>query len=104
MDWELTRQKKQTQINRDNTRENKYRVEYDHKVRDDLMFTKSTAYKYETPYMGTFLLVRCCSNGTVSLQIGAKEIRYNIGFIKPYKSDTKVEDTNSINMYENFNI
>ena len=43
VDWELIRQKKQTQINRDNARENKHRVEYDYKVRDKVMLNKHTA-------------------------------------------------------------
>ena len=32
VDWELIRQQKQTQINRDNAHENKHRVDYDYKV------------------------------------------------------------------------
>ena len=40
VDWELIRQQKQTQINRDNTRENKHRVDYDYKGGDNVMITK----------------------------------------------------------------
>ena len=90
------------QINRDNTQKNKYRVSYDSKVGDDIMITKKNKYKYETPYMGTFLIKRCCTNGKVSLQIGVTEIRYNISCINPYKVNTKVGY--SINIYENVNI
>ena len=32
------------------------------------------------------------------------KIKYNIRLIKPYKSDSKVEDSNSINMYDAVNI
>ena len=39
VNWELIRQKKKTQINRDNTRENKHRVRSDYKVVDDGMLT-----------------------------------------------------------------
>ena len=41
--WELIRQQKQTQVNRDNDRENKYRVEYDYKVGDKVMLTNHIA-------------------------------------------------------------
>ena len=56
VDWELIRQRKQTYINRDNTRENKQRFDYDYKVRDKCMLNNHTAYKYETPYKGRFLI------------------------------------------------
>ena len=47
--WELIRQKKQTQINRDNASKNIHRVDYDYKVGDKVILTDHTAYKYETP-------------------------------------------------------
>ena len=91
VDWELICQKNNTKTNKDNTCKNKHRIEYDHKVGDDVMLTKYTAYKYETPYKGPFVIIRCWNNGTVSLQIGTTEIRYNISRIKRYKYDNKVE-------------
>ena len=92
------------QINRDNARKNKHIVYYDYKVRDKVMLTNHTAYKYETPYTETFLVTQCFTNGTVTLQYGATEIRHNMRPIKPYKSDTNVEDFNSINMDDTVNI
>ena len=68
------------------------------------MITKHTAYKYETPYKSPFVLTHCFTNGMVNLQCGAIKIRYNILCIKPYKSDTKVEDYTSINMDDDVNI
>ena len=41
-DWELIRQQKQTQINRDNTCKNRHRLDYDYKVGDNVMLTKHT--------------------------------------------------------------
>ena len=67
VDWELIRQQKQTQINRDNTRDNKYRVDYDYKVGDKVMLTKHTAYKYETPYKGPFVITQYFTKRTVNL-------------------------------------
>ena len=40
--WELTCQRKQTQISIDNTRKNKHRVDYEYKVRDKVMLTNHT--------------------------------------------------------------
>ena len=37
VNWELIRQKKQMQSNRDNARENRHRVEYDYKVGDNVI-------------------------------------------------------------------
>ena len=55
------------------------------------MITKHTAYKYETPYKGTFVITQCFTNGMVHLQYGTKEIGYSIIHIKPYKLDTQAE-------------
>ena len=46
VDWELIRQQKQTQINRDNACENKHKFDYDYKVGDKVMLTDHTTYKY----------------------------------------------------------
>ena len=104
MDQELIRQQKQPQINRDNTQENKHRFYYDYKVIDKVMLANHTSYKYKTSYKGPFVITRCVTNGTINLQNGTTQINHNIHRIKPYKSDTKVEDFNSINVSDGFNI
>ena len=53
------------QINKDNIHENRHRVDHDYKVGDNVILTKHTAYKYETPYMGPFVVTCCWENGTV---------------------------------------
>ena len=68
------------------------------------MLTKHTSYKYEAPYKGPFVITQCFTNGKVKLQCGAIKIAYNIRHIKPYKVDTKVEDYNSIHMYNSVRI
>ena len=45
VDWELIRQIKQEQINKDNIRENKHRVDHYYKVGDNVMIHNHTAYK-----------------------------------------------------------
>ena len=62
------------------------------------MLANCTAYKYETPYKGPFVITQCFTNVTVLLQYDAIKITYNICCINPYKSDIKVEDFNPKNM------
>ena len=45
VDWELTRQIKQMQINKDNARENKNRFDHAYNFVDKVMLTYHTAYK-----------------------------------------------------------
>ena len=104
MDWELLRQQKQTQTNIYNTRENKHRVDYDYKVGNKLMILNCTAYKFERPYKGPFVITQCFTNGAIMLQCGAIKIKYNIHRIHPYKLDTKVEDFNPKNVDDAVNI
>ena len=59
------------QINKDNIRKNRNQVDHDYKVGDKFMINNNTAYKYETPYKGPFLIKQCWANGTVLLQCGA---------------------------------
>ena len=89
VDWGLIRQQKKTQINRDNSRKNRHRFDYDYKVRDKSMLNNYLEYKYETPYKGPFVITQCFTK---------------ICRIKPYKSDTKVEGFNSINISDDFNM
>ena len=50
------------------------------------------------------MIPQCFTNGMVNLQCGAVQTKYIIRRIKPYKSDTKVEDYISKNMSDNVNI
>ena len=92
------------QINKDNTRENRHRVEYDYKVNNNVILNKHTVYKLKTPYMVPFVITQCFTNGTLNLQCDAIQIKSNIRRINPYKLDTIVEDYNSISMYGTVNI
>ena len=68
VDWELIYQRKQAQNNKDNIHKNKHRVDHDHKVRDNVMLTKHTAYKYETPYTGPFVITQHFTNEMINLR------------------------------------
>ena len=74
LDLEVIRQQKQKQINRDQTYKNKLRVDYEYKVRDKVILTYHTAYKYETPNKGPFVITQCFNNFTVNLQCGPTEL------------------------------
>ena len=50
------------------------------------------------------MITRCVTNVTVNLKYGVIKSTYNIYRIKPYKSDTNVEDINPKNMCDNVNI
>ena len=52
MGWELICQRNQTQINKDNIRENNKRVDHDYKIGDKVMLDNHVEYKYEIPYKG----------------------------------------------------
>ena len=43
-----------------------------------------------------FVITQYFTNGMVSLQFGAVQIKYNIRGINQHKSDSKVEDSSSI--------
>ena len=88
--WELIRQRKQTQINKDHIRKNTKRVDHKYYVIDKVIINNHVAYKYENPYKGPFVITRCFTNGTAILKYGAKKIRCNICRIKLYKYNTNV--------------
>ena len=71
---------------------------------DKFMLTNHTTYKYETTFKGPFVITQCFTNGMVKLQYGATQIKHNIRLIDPFKLDTKVEYSNSINMSDRVNI
>ena len=45
---------------------------------DKIMLVYNTAYKYETPYKGPFVITYCLTNGTVIQQYGTIKINHNI--------------------------
>ena len=56
------------------------------------MLNNDATFKYETPYKVPFDIMQFWANGTVTLQCGAIKMKHNIHRIKPYKSDTNIED------------
>ena len=50
------------QINKDNIRKNRNRVDHDYKVVDKVMINNYAAYRYETPYKIPFMKKWCWTN------------------------------------------
>ena len=59
VDWELICQQKQTQINKDNIRENRNRVDHDYNAGDKVILNNHAAKKSELPYEGQFVIMQC---------------------------------------------
>ena len=53
-DWRYIRQCKQTQINKDAIREKTTRIDYDHKVGDQVIMDNKFAFKCKTPFKGPY--------------------------------------------------
>ena len=68
------------------------------------MLSDNAAYKFDTPFKEPFVITHFWTNGTVTLHYGPTKIRHNILHIKPYKSDTNVEDINPKSIYDDVNI
>ena len=49
---------------------NSRRLDYNHKVGDKVMLNNKNAYRYETPYKGTFDITQCWTNDMVTLKCG----------------------------------
>ena len=56
------------------------------------------------PYKVTFVIIWYWTNDTVTIKYGPIQIGNNICRIKPYTSDTNIEDINPNNMSDNVNI
>ena len=56
-DWRYIRHIKQTQINKDTALENTTRIDHDYRVGDKVTTKIKSAYKYETPFKGTYEIV-----------------------------------------------
>ena len=68
------------------------------------MLTNNAADKYETSYNSPFLITQCCYHGMATIQCGPIQIKHHIRWMKPYKSDTNVEDIATLYMYGVVNI
>ena len=86
VDWRYIHQLKQAQTEKYIIRENTTRIDYDYRVRDQVMTRTKLAYKYETPFKGPYEKFQTQTNRTVTLQMVAVKMRINIRNMRPYNN------------------
>ena len=85
-EWDVIEKNKQRLIDKNNSRENATRVDYDYHVGDKILVINTDIQrKLDNPNKGPFTIKRVCSNGTVViLRNNNVTERINIRRIKPF--------------------
>ena len=85
-DWESIRAKRQSQIIKDNKRENKGRLDYNYSVGDRILTLDpiSKRRKLERTTDGPFIITRVHDNGTARIQKGAVDETLSLRRIIPF--------------------
>jgi hypothetical protein len=85
VNWDLVCKRKQSQVDFDNSRENKRHIAYDYKV-DQKVYLINTGIKdkCQAPHEGPYEISNVFTNGTVHIQKGISNERFNIRRIAPH--------------------
>ena len=84
-DWVTIGRRRQEQVDKSNTLENKRRLDWDYKVNDKvLIIKKGIICKVEDPNEGPYTITQVHTNGTVRIQRGAISERLHIRRLHPY--------------------
>ena len=85
-DWHAISRNKQTQVDKDNLRENSKRIAHDYRPGHQILIRKDGHFrKLDEPYQGPFTITDVYVNGTVRIQRSANVTeRINIRRITPY--------------------
>ena len=84
-DWALIATRKQREINRNNERENRKRIDWDYVVGQQVLLDKpGIVPKLTSPRTGPYTITQVHANGTVTIQRGPTTERVNIRRITPY--------------------
>ena len=84
-DWPKIINRKQQLIDKSNSKENKYRFNYDYAVGDKVLITYDGIRRKMTPCReGPFQVLQVYANGTVKIQCGCLRERINIRRLTPY--------------------
>ena len=84
VDWRAITINKQRQVDKDNLRENRKRVDYDYQVGDQIYVLRDGIHrKLEGPHQGPYPITHIYTNGTVRIQKGNVNERLNIRRITP---------------------
>ena len=85
VNWKEVSLRKQAQVDRDNQRENKKRVDHDYQVGEQVYITKDGIYrKLDGPKTGPYPITNIFTNGTVRIQRGIVNERINIRRLEPH--------------------
>ena len=85
LNWKEVSLRKQAQVDRDNQRENKKRVDHDYQVGEQVYITKDGIYrKLDGPKTGPYPITNIFTNGTVRIQRGIVNERINIRRLEPH--------------------
>ena len=77
--------RKQAEIDRNNARENKKRVQWDCSIGDQVLLEKPGLIpKLSSPRTGPYTITEVHDNGTVTIQRGATTEQVNVHRITPY--------------------
>ena len=83
-DWDRIRHNKQQEVNRNNARENRGRVEHQYHIGDKVYLTRpGIQRKLSSPRDGPYEITQVHDNGTVHIQRGSVNERVNIRRITP---------------------
>ena len=84
-DWHKIGEFRQKQSDRNTTRENSRRYDYDYVVGDQVLVRKDGILrKAESRYKGPWTITQVHTNGTIRIQSGTKSERLNIRRVTPY--------------------
>ena len=84
-DWQLIKQHKQKEINKNNAQENQKRIPHEYNVGDKISIKKGNKRKYgEDPYEGPYEIIKVNTNGTIRYQKGVMTDTINIRNVHPY--------------------
>ena len=85
INWKDISARKQIQVDKDNLRENKKRVDYDYQIGSQVYVTKDGIHrKLDGPKLGPYPITEVYTNGTVRIQKGAVNERINIRRLEPH--------------------
>ena len=88
-DWENIKEKRRAQAEKNNSKENKGRVQHEYKV-GDLVLLVTPAYerknqvKISSPTAGPYRITKVYNNGTIRILRGAYEDKVSIRRVRPY--------------------
>ena len=85
INWKEISMKKQTLVDKANLRENQKCIDYDYQVDDPVQVIKDGIYrKLDAPKFGPFCITDVYTNGTVRVQHGNVNERFNIRRLEPH--------------------